>query len=355
MDHQAGKVPGGKSQVTRDTVRFPVKVKPMRCTFDLCTYNATDHWSGTQEELLFVLEEHASTDHPLPTAELVNGYVTRRAWNTFRDWWSGYADTLTYREQVYGSKKDIRDYLSTFVGEAGGLVLRHMGLDKFMVLTGSQMLKETERIAVKGETVDNDKRPFELPSGCNTPHFKSHELVVTKGAHFRKRLGEQKQQFAFTERELVRLLWRASKPHPKIQHQLREANYNKPALDSGRHRSGLVEDTKISAEGRKLSATREGGNSKISSERAGSKISSGERCSKISSEGTCSKGSSEGKCSRMSAEGRYSKAPRKEGCSANSVKVVLSYPTALCAALTICMAVLCMSEDKAGPHPVGHG
>ena len=220
--HQAGEAHGHKRHGTRDTVRFPVKVKPMRCTFDLCTYNATAHWTGTQEELLFVLEEHVSTDHPLHTAELVNGYVTRGAWNTFRDWWSDYADMLTYREQVYGSKKDIRDYLSTFVGEAGGLVLQELGLDKFMALTGPQMLKETERIAVKGEARDNDRRPFELPSGCNTPHFKSHELVGTKGAQFRKRLGEQKQQFALTDREMVRLLWRACKPHPKIQHQLRE-------------------------------------------------------------------------------------------------------------------------------------
>ena len=204
--HQAGEAHGHKRHGTRDTVRFPVKVKPMRCTFDLCTYNATAHWTGTQEELLFVLEEHVSTDHPLHTAELVNGYVTRGAWTTFRDWWSDYADMLTYREQVYGYKKDIRDYLSTFVGEAGGLVLQELGLDKFMALTGPQMLKETERIAVKGEARDNDRRPFELPSGCNTPHFKSHELVGTKGAQFRKRLGEQKQQFALTDREMVRLL-----------------------------------------------------------------------------------------------------------------------------------------------------
>ena len=78
--HQAGEAHGHKRHGTRDTVRFPVKVKPMRCTFDLCTYNATAHWTtGTQEELLFVLEEHVSTDHPLHTAELVNGYVTRHA------------------------------------------------------------------------------------------------------------------------------------------------------------------------------------------------------------------------------------------------------------------------------------
>ena len=70
----------------RDTVKHPVKIKPMRCKFDLCTYDATDHWTGTQEELLFVLEEHVRADHPLHTAELVDGYVTRRSWNTFRDW-----------------------------------------------------------------------------------------------------------------------------------------------------------------------------------------------------------------------------------------------------------------------------
>ena len=110
---------------------------------------------------------------------LSDGYLTRGAWSTFKDWWSDYADMLNYRERVYCSKKDIRDYMSTFVGEAGGLVLQELGLEKFMALTGPQMLKETERIAVKGEAMDKDRRPFELPSGCNTPHFKSHELELS--------------------------------------------------------------------------------------------------------------------------------------------------------------------------------
>ena len=82
----------------------------MRCKFALCTYDATDHWTGTQEELLFVLEEHVSTDYTLHTAELVDGYVTRRSWDTFKDWWSDYKDMLTYKEQVHGTRKDIRDY-----------------------------------------------------------------------------------------------------------------------------------------------------------------------------------------------------------------------------------------------------
>ena len=136
-----------------------------------------------------------STDHPLYNADLVGGYVTRRAWDAFRDWWENYEDMLTHKEQVYGTRKDVRDFLSTFVGEAGGLVLQELGMDKLMALTGSQMLMETERIAVKSGAVDNDRRPFELPSGCNTPHFKSHELMGTKGAMFRQRLGEQKQRF----------------------------------------------------------------------------------------------------------------------------------------------------------------
>ena len=139
--HQAGKVPGRKSQGTRDTVKFPVK---MRCKFDLCTYDAADHWSGSKEELLFVLEDHVFADHPLHNAELVDGYVTRRDWNAFKNWWDNYEDMLTYKEQVYDTKKDIRDYLSTFVGGAGGLVLQELGLDKFMALTGPQMMKETD-------------------------------------------------------------------------------------------------------------------------------------------------------------------------------------------------------------------
>ena len=123
---------------------------------------------------------------------MVNGYVTRGAWDIFRDWWSDYADMLTYKEQVHGTREDIRDYLSTFVGGAGGLVLQELGLDKFMALTGSQMMKETERIAVKGEAMHNDRRPFELPSGCNTPHFRSHELLGTKGLTFKQKLEKQK-------------------------------------------------------------------------------------------------------------------------------------------------------------------
>ena len=105
--HQAGRAPGGKSQGTRDTVIIPVTVKPMRCTFDLCTYDATDHWTGTREELLLVLEEHVSNDHPLYIADLVDGYVTRRAWDAFRDWWGDYEDMLAYKEQVYGTRKDL--------------------------------------------------------------------------------------------------------------------------------------------------------------------------------------------------------------------------------------------------------
>ena len=84
--------------------------------------------------------------------------------------------------------------------------MQELGLDKFMAFTGSQMLKETERIAVKGAAMDKDRRNFELPNGCNTPHFKSRELVGTKGAGFRKRLGEQKQQFDLLDKDLVRLL-----------------------------------------------------------------------------------------------------------------------------------------------------
>ena len=43
-----------------------------------------------------------------------------------------------------------------------------------------------------------------------------------KWVGFRQRLGEQKEQFSLTDRELVRLLWRACKPQPKIQQYIRE-------------------------------------------------------------------------------------------------------------------------------------
>ena len=192
------------------------------CTFELCTYDATDHWSGTQEELLFVLEEHVRTDHPIPTAELVEGYVTWMAWDTLMDWWADYREMLAYHEQVYGSKKDVRNFLSTFIGEAGGLVMHELGMVKFMALTGPQMLQVTERIAVQVGAMDKDRRPDELPRGCDIPYFKSNELVGIKWARFRQRLGEQKEQYDLTDRELVRLLWRACKPHPKIEQHIRE-------------------------------------------------------------------------------------------------------------------------------------
>jgi hypothetical protein len=189
---------------TKDTVNIPVKMYTMECTFESCTYDATEHWSGTKEELLYILEEHVRTEHPMPTTELVEGHVTRKAWETFRDWWADYRDMSAYHEQVYGSEKDVRNFLSTFIGEAGGMVLQELGMDKFMVLTGAQMLKETERIAVQGGAVDKERRLYELPSGCQIPHFKSNELMGIKWAGFRQRLGEQKEQFSLTDRELVR-------------------------------------------------------------------------------------------------------------------------------------------------------
>ena len=58
----------------------------MRCSFESCTYAATDEWSGTKEELLFILEEHVRKVHPIPTVELVDGSMTRVAWDITRNW-----------------------------------------------------------------------------------------------------------------------------------------------------------------------------------------------------------------------------------------------------------------------------
>ena len=92
---------------TKDTVNIPVKMYTMECTFESCTYDATEHWSGTKEELLYILEEHVRTEHPMATTELVEGHVTRKAWETFRDWWADYRDMSAYHEQVYGSEKGL--------------------------------------------------------------------------------------------------------------------------------------------------------------------------------------------------------------------------------------------------------
>ena len=45
-------------------------------------------WSGTKEELLFVLKEHMRKEHPIPTVELVDEFVTRAAWDITRNWWA---------------------------------------------------------------------------------------------------------------------------------------------------------------------------------------------------------------------------------------------------------------------------
>jgi hypothetical protein len=126
----------------------------------------------------------------MPTTELVEGYMNRKAWETSRDWWPDYRDMSAYHKQVYGSEKDVLNFLPTFIGEAGGMVLQELGMDKFMVLTGPQMLKETERIALQSGAVENERRLHELPNGCKIPHFKSNELVGIKWARFRQRLGE---------------------------------------------------------------------------------------------------------------------------------------------------------------------
>ena len=60
----------------------------MGCIFESCTYAATDEWSGTKEELLLVLKEHVRKEHPIPTVELVDEFVTRAAWDITRNWWA---------------------------------------------------------------------------------------------------------------------------------------------------------------------------------------------------------------------------------------------------------------------------
>ena len=60
----------------------------MGCIFKSCTYAATDRWSRTKEELLFILEEHVRKVHPIPTVELVDEFVTRAAWDITRNWWA---------------------------------------------------------------------------------------------------------------------------------------------------------------------------------------------------------------------------------------------------------------------------
>ena len=115
----------------------------MWCVFESCTYAARDKWSGTKEELLFVLEKHVRKEHPIPTVELVDELMTR-------NWWANYRKIYAYYKDVYGIEKDVRNFLCTCIGEAGGLVLEELGVQKFLALTEQQLLEESERIAVQG-------------------------------------------------------------------------------------------------------------------------------------------------------------------------------------------------------------
>ena len=99
--------------------------------------------------------------------------------------------------------------------------------------------------------MNKERRPHKLPTGCEVPYFKSNELVGVKWAGFRKRLGDQQEQFSLTDRELVRLLWRAFKPHPKIEHNIRETPglgiREKPTDMASRNRLAVVERGSIIA------------------------------------------------------------------------------------------------------------
>jgi hypothetical protein len=76
---------------------------------------------------LYILDEHVRTEHPMPTTELVEGYLTRKAWESFGDWWAEYRDMSPYYKQVYGLEKYVRNFLPTFIGKAGGIVLQELG------------------------------------------------------------------------------------------------------------------------------------------------------------------------------------------------------------------------------------
>ena len=129
------------SKTDKDTVILPVNKDTMKCTFMSCPYTATDHWSGTQEELLYIMEGHVRTEHPAPMVVLVEGYVDRVNWDTFRDWWSDY-------RAIFASHMDTRATLTACMGAAAGRVLQELGMAKFMELTEMELPEETERIAV---------------------------------------------------------------------------------------------------------------------------------------------------------------------------------------------------------------
>jgi hypothetical protein len=57
-------------------VEGAVDKESMGCIFESCTYAATEEWSGTKEELLFVLEEHMRKMHPITTVELVDDFTS---------------------------------------------------------------------------------------------------------------------------------------------------------------------------------------------------------------------------------------------------------------------------------------
>ena len=111
------------------------------------------------------------TQQPIPTMELVERYVTRMAWDTLMEWWADYRDIYAYHKQVYGSEKDVWDVLCKCIGEAGGMVLHKLGMNRFLALTELQLMEETERIAVQGGAVNKERRLNKLPSGSDITYF----------------------------------------------------------------------------------------------------------------------------------------------------------------------------------------
>ena len=56
------------------------------------------------------------------------------------NWWTNYRNIYAYYKDVYGVEKDVRNFLYMCIGEAGGLVLKELGVHKFLAMTEQQLL-----------------------------------------------------------------------------------------------------------------------------------------------------------------------------------------------------------------------
>ena len=128
----------------KDTVKLPVKIDKVECTFPSCPYTA-DTWSGSAGEREFLLTFHAEKEHPAPMVVLVEEYVDKMSWDTFKTWWSSY-------REIFAPTDDLSGPLLMFLGEAAYKISYELcGGDRFKQWTETGLLEEAESLVTQDE------------------------------------------------------------------------------------------------------------------------------------------------------------------------------------------------------------